>query len=551
MSIIDNLSSLYLLDDKKTRSITAENPTGEKGKGAMAIPNIENPDPTHLPATAHLGQGWKTRPFLYPKAGETVTIMDVNGPGIINHIWMVTDDASLIAHGRSIVLRFYWDNEEDPSVEVPVTDFFCIGHDIFAPVNSIPVNSNPSSGMNCFWAMPFREHARITVTNESTDISLNMGLLAYQITYQETEVPKEAAYFHAQWRRKLTAEENPYVILDDVKGSGKYIGTFLAVQQLQDDWFGEGEAKFYIDGDDEFPTIAGTGLEDYFIHSYGFPSISSSLYVGNVLEKERHWDGVGGYKGRKWSLYRWHIPDPIYFQEDIKLTLQALGGVPGHPQPGFNKRSDDFASVAFWYQTEPHNPFPPLPSLETRVKDATSSFPISIFDIEDVKLNNDGLEYLAPIKPNPRNRLHQSYRGFFGNPEENGFITQGVTLVEDRKRSGFLMNAGRSKDPLTAEWAVDLDPNTEFSLKYILTFTAGIGLKSAMEFEAYYYDLDGNKLSISKHIYDKPRWPHELIHELFTFENGAKVIGFSLKNMNNEDWEKNILWFYPEVRPYR
>ena len=171
------------------------------------------------------GRGWKVSPFIKPKAGETVTIMDVDGPGIIQHIWMATE-VNWRGNGRACILRFYWDGEETPSVEVPMTDFFAIGHELFAPVNSLAVIVNPRSAMNCYWPMPFRKHCKVTFTNESEK---DLTLLTYQITYSQMEIPDNAGYFHAQWRRSVTEREHPeHVILDGIKGKGRYAGTFLS-----------------------------------------------------------------------------------------------------------------------------------------------------------------------------------------------------------------------------------------------------------------------------------------------------------------------------------
>jgi len=349
------LGALPLLGSNvRTRSISAENPTGEKGKGGMAIPKLNDPYLPHADFSIELGQGWKVRPFLKPKSGETVTLMDVEGPGIIQHIWIATEP-TWQGHGRACILRFYWDDEETPSVEVPMTDFFAVGHDIFAAVNSLAVTVIPASALNCYWPMPFRKRARITFTNESKK---DLHLLAFQITYAETEVPENAAYFHAQWRRAVTEFSNPdYTIVDNIKGKGKYVGTFLAWTQLSEGWFGEGEIKFFIDGDKEFPTICGTGTEDYFCGSYCFPDTYSTAYVGNVLEHK----GENGPP--KWSLYRWHIMDPIYFDEDLRVTIQALGW---WPYKRFRPLEEDIASVAYWYQYEPHIVFPVLPELNKR-----------------------------------------------------------------------------------------------------------------------------------------------------------------------------------------
>jgi hypothetical protein len=344
------LGSLPFLTNGRTRSISPENPKGEKGKGGMAIPNPAETNPFQNARSADdLGQGWKVSPFIRVNKGETKTIMDVDGPGIIQHIWMVEKIS------RSHILRFYWDGEENPSIEVPAPDFFAIGHELFATVNSLAVVVNPKNAMNCYWQMPFKKHVKITITNDSNK---DLELMTYQITYTEIELPNEIGYFHAQWRRAVTKREHPeYTIIDNIKGKGNYVGTFLAWTQLSSGWFGEGEIKFFIDGDKKFPTICGTGTEDYFCGSYGFPEIFSTAYSGNVL-KSTNPEGPP-----KWSLYRWHIMDPISFQENLKVTIQTLGWWPnGKYQP----LEEDIASVAYWYQTEPHNKFPDFPKLQER-----------------------------------------------------------------------------------------------------------------------------------------------------------------------------------------
>ena len=348
------LGSLPLLGRGRTRSISAENPTGEKGKGGRAIPHPTEPKPAASARAADdLGLDWKVRPFIRLNARETAVLMDVVGPGIIQHIWMVE------GLNRGLVLRFYWDGEETPSVETPAPDFFAVGHGRFAPINSLPVVVNPANALNCFWPMPFQTHARITLSNETDQ---DVELVAYQITYVETEVPAAVGTFHAQYRRACTAARNPYTILEGVKGRGRYVGTFLAWTQMEKGWFGEGEIKFYMDGDDRFPTICGTGTEDYFLGSYGFQRPYTTAYSGTVLPSS---DGAD--PPNFWSLYRWHIQDPINFEENLRVTIQALGwGSNGK----YKKLADDIASVAYWYQSEPHAPFPKLPAVAERLRDA-------------------------------------------------------------------------------------------------------------------------------------------------------------------------------------
>ncbi|MBX7254815.1 MAG: DUF2961 domain-containing protein [Candidatus Hydrogenedentes bacterium] len=352
-AMFGGLGALPFLTDARTRSISAENPTGEKGKGGMAVPNPSEEKPAAAARAADdLGQGWKVRPFIRVNAGETATLMDVDGSGVVQHIWIAGADANW---KRSYVLRFYWDGEETPSIEVPVPDFFAVGHEKFAPVNSLAVVNNPANGLNCYWPMPFRNHAKVTISN---DDSADLMLVAYQITYAETSVPDNAAYLHAQWRRAKTDTVNPCVILDGVKGKGRYVGTFLAWTQFEKGWFGEGEIKFYMDGDTEFPTICGTGTEDYFCGSYGFPEPYTTAYVGTTLPTKD-----GDEPPNHWSLYRWHIQDPICYDQDLRVTIQALGwGKDGK----YKKLSDDIASVAYWYQAEPHAPFPAMPGVAER-----------------------------------------------------------------------------------------------------------------------------------------------------------------------------------------
>jgi hypothetical protein len=346
-----------LIPDSQSRMISPENPTGEKGRGAMASPDPSNPDLPFSRAASDLGRGWKVRPFIKLPPHSTTTIMDVAGPGTIEHIWMATMP-DFHGNGRATVLRFYWDGETNPSVQVPLTDFFAIGNDRFAPVNSLAVVDVAAASMNCYWPMPFRSHARITVTN---DAATALSLFTYQIDYRLSSVPAGAGYFHAQWRRATVDRSDPlYTILDGVKGEGRYVGTFLAWTQMSTGWFGEGEVKFYLDGDTTFPTIVGTGTEDYFGADYGFPALYSTAYVGNVLDpKSTNPDGGPPQH----SLYRWHILDPISFHQNLKVTIQDLGW---YPNGKYQPEGDNIASVAYWYQKEPHAPFPPFPQLSER-----------------------------------------------------------------------------------------------------------------------------------------------------------------------------------------
>jgi len=333
------LGALPFLLDEKTRSISAENPTGEKAGGAKAVPDAGN-------AGADLGQGWKIRPCITLPAGSTTTLADIAGPGVIRHIWITVDTKAY----RDCVLRMYWDGEATPSVEVPLGDFFANGHARRCNVTSLPVAVNPSGGFNSYWPMPFRKGAKIAVENQRWE---DIGGFFYQVTYGLTEVPEEAAYLHAQWRRSDTPRSAPdHVVLEGIKGRGQYVGTYLAWVQLADGWWGEGEIKFFIDGDREFPTICGTGTEDYFGGAWGFGDTFSTAFLGYPL-----WEQEPGCVP-KHGLYRWHIMDPIRFDEDLKVTIQALGW---WPNGKFQPLADDISSVGYWYQMEPHAAFPQMP----------------------------------------------------------------------------------------------------------------------------------------------------------------------------------------------
>ena len=338
------LGGLPLTKEVQTRSISAENPTGEKGGGAKAVPDEASP-------ARKLGVGWKVRPCITLPAGETVELARIEGPGTIQHIWMTVNAKAY----RDCVLRFYWDGEETPSVEVLLGDFFANGHGLRYNVNSLPVAVNPKGGFNCYWPMPFRKSALITIENQRWE---DITGFFYQITYALGEVPEEALYFHAQWRRSMTSRERPeHTILDGVRGRGHYVGTFLAWTQLSNGWWGEGEVKFYIDGDTDHPTICGTGTEDYFGGAWCFGDTYSTAFLGYPL-----WRKEPGEVPRH-AMYRWHIMDPIVFRQDIKVTIQALGW---WPDGTFQPLTDDIASVAYWYQAEPHSSFPELPPPEDR-----------------------------------------------------------------------------------------------------------------------------------------------------------------------------------------
>ncbi|MES2427535.1 MAG: glycoside hydrolase family 172 protein [Bacteroidota bacterium] len=359
-----NLGTLSKLSDAQSRSISPENFTGEKGKGGMADPvkdkgkrNVANA----TGAARELGQGWKVNPYIIINPGETITIAEMEGPGAIQHIWMTPT-----GNWRLSILRMYWDDEKEPSVEAPVGAFFGMGWNAYSPLNSLPITVNPGSAFNSYWKMPFHKKCRITMEN----IDDRAMSLYYQVDYTLTKVADNEGYFHAQFRKSTPKDNSVYTILDGVKGKGQYVGVYLGVDVNNNGWWGEGEIKFYMDGDDKFATIVGTGTEDYFCGSYDFDTHkknAAGLDEVNYTEFSTPYTGMpqvikgdGHYQIRqRFGLYRWHIQDPIRFEKDLKVTIQDLGWKSGGR---YLAQHSDFVSVAFWYQSGPHGAYPKLPS---------------------------------------------------------------------------------------------------------------------------------------------------------------------------------------------
>jgi len=353
-----NLGNLSRLSHAKSRSISPENFTGEKGMGGMSS------DGPAANAARGLGQGWKVSPYVIIPPGETFTLADIEGSGAIQSIWMTL----ALGKWRHTVLRAYWDDQEQPSIECPAGDFFACGWESFAQVTSLPVCVNPGRAFNCYWEMPFRKRARMTMTNLSDEAIY----VYYQINYALTEVPDDVSYFHAQFRRTNPLPyKEVYTLLDGVKGQGHYVGTYMAWGVNNSGWWGEGEIKFFMDGDTEFPTICGTGTEDYFCGAYNFDvgSIARDRSITPAyVEFTTPYAGLpqvirpdGLYKSQqRFGMYRWHIPDPVRFETDLRVTIQALGWRTDTDRR-YLPLQDDIASVAFWYQTLPTAPFPALP----------------------------------------------------------------------------------------------------------------------------------------------------------------------------------------------
>ena len=350
-----NLGNLSRLSNAETRSISPENFTGGKGKGATAVPKLPNTRNVNNASWAarDLGESWKVNPYIIINSGETVTIAEMEGPGAIQQIWMTPTGV-----WRWSIIRIYWDGEETPSVECPIADFFCMGWNEYAPLNSLPVCVNPGSAFNCYWQMPFRKSCKITMENVNPKDAMT---LYYQINYTLTDVPKDAGYFHAQFRRTIYNESSDFTVLDGVKGQGQFVGVYMAWGLTNNGWWGEGEMKFFIDGDKKYPTICTTGTEDYFCGSYNFDRNGRftefcTPYAGlvQVIRPD------GTYRSQeRFGLYRWHIMDPIRFKKDFKATIQDLGW---RFDGRYLQQHSDIAATSFWYQSEPHAAFPEFPS---------------------------------------------------------------------------------------------------------------------------------------------------------------------------------------------
>ncbi len=342
------LNNLTLKKNIRTFSISPENITGEKGKGGMA----ETGSASH--AARELGVGWKVNPYFTLEPCSTKVLADIKGQGAIKHIW-ITDSASA---GRQLILRIYFDGCERPAVEAPLSDFFCSAdYKEYRQLSSLLVCVNPARGLNCYFEMPYFKGFRIELENTG-----GVCNVYYQIDCEEKEIDPDSLYFHAQFRRTNPIPYmEPYTIVDNIKGKGQYIGTYMNWGVKHNGWWGEGEIKFYIDGDTEFPTICGTGTEDYFCGAYNFDvggqyieystpysGLSKVCYTNAIYSSQRYF-----------NMYRWHVTDPIYFDNDLRVTIQALGW---RSEGRYLPRQDDISSVAYWYSDCLDNDYPEFPS---------------------------------------------------------------------------------------------------------------------------------------------------------------------------------------------
>jgi hypothetical protein len=345
-----NILGRYWEDDALvvTRQVSAENPDGGHGMGARRVPDPSDPSLVHSAAAVVLGRGFKVRPYVFLKAGETLTLAEVAGPGVITQLFVTSD----LADYADLRLRCFWDGSEVAAVDTPLGAFFGIGHGSRPhEVVSVPVLVGPSRGCCSYWPMPFVQGARLTLENTG---AVDASVVAYRVVIEKGGVPAPLPRFYARWGRTTTGRENPcHVVLPAFHGRGAYVGTALYWTARDPGWWGEGEVKFYLDGDVEFPTIVDNGTEDYVGGAWGFGR--DSVYPGPAGFAEREFNGP--YSGcpmverdedgpRRISMYRWHIPDPVRFQSDVRVEVQALGW---GADRRYRVRSDDVASVAYWY----------------------------------------------------------------------------------------------------------------------------------------------------------------------------------------------------------
>ncbi len=306
----------------------------------------------------------------YIAPGETLVLADIEGPAVVRHIWLTFSEARpnwLEAGGSAapdeIVLRMYWDGAKEPAVEAPLGDFFGAGFGRRYELVSAPVQvETGGDGYNCFWPMPFFERGRITVTNEG---SRNVRSFYYHIDYtEEPGLARDAAYFCAQYNQAFPETLGKDYTIADIAGQGQYVGTVMSIRARSPMWFGEGDARFYIDGETK-PSIQGTGTEDYFVMAWGM-SLGMYPYFGCV-----RWSPEGEIPGTEYCMYRWHIADPVRFEKSLRFDIEHTGWISADETEsgkieGHVEREDDIATVAFWYQKGQPKRFTSLPPLAAR-----------------------------------------------------------------------------------------------------------------------------------------------------------------------------------------
>ncbi len=301
--------------------------------------------------------------------GKTFVLAEITGPATIQHIWLTFPDPAPGWLGREgnadhseLVLRIFWDGAAEPAVETPVGDFFAAGFGQRAEVNSAPVMVEGGDAYNCYWPMPFYKSARIEIENQSTK---PLNSFYYQVDYvKEDSLPAGVPYFCAQYRQEFPVASGRDYLICDAEGRGHYVGTVLSARSRSPMWFGEGDEKFYVDGETT-PSLQGTGTEDYVGNAWGMGTGTYAYFGVPILE------GDFGMVGWRTSVYRWHLPDPVRFTKHLRVEIEDAGWISKDElqegtHEGFVERNDDFASVAFWYQVGQPKRFAKVPPAAER-----------------------------------------------------------------------------------------------------------------------------------------------------------------------------------------
>jgi hypothetical protein len=320
--------------------------------------------------------------------GETKVLATLEGPGKIVHMWFVPSSMN-IRWPRALVLRIYWDGSDVPSVETPLGDFFSVGNGMLATVNSLPVKvSSYGRGMNCYWQMPFKKSAKITITNESLEATAGTYFMIDWVKLPKA--PKQVMYFHARYHQEMPEMGKPYTFFIG-EGNGHYVGTVLSSQNGIGHWFGEGDDYFYIDGE-KIPSISGTGTEDYFNEAWNM-RVHSSLFTGCTVFEPRAIDA-------RITAYRWHIPDPIIFTKSLKFEIERTGYIinrKGETITGSGSRPDNWSSVSYWYQDDIAQPWCEFPPYSERIN---PEIVLHLPQVVNTMKHSDGVKLVV----NPYNR---------------------------------------------------------------------------------------------------------------------------------------------------
>lgn len=385
------------------------------------------------------------------ESGETRVLADIAGPATITHIWLTFSEARPnwisregSANPSEVVLRMYWDDAEQPAVEAPLGDFFAAGFGLRREIKSLPVQVESGDGYNCFWQMPFSERGRVTITNESAK---RLNAFYYHLDYvEQNSLPPDTAHFCAQYRQEFPQQLGRDYLVAEIEGAGHYVGTVMSARSRSPEWFGEGDDKFYIDGEEK-ASIWGTGTEDYFLCAWGMNECSFPYFGCTYME------GGFGDLGVRYTMYRWHIADPIRFTKSLRFEIEHKGWISADETEsgqieGHVEREDDMATVAFWYQVGQPKRFATLPPAHERV------FP-------DLDLVIDGKTLLETARHSAGEiQLQGGYEWtgdgqiFFKPESEEAYLEFDFT-VEKRERRGLVLRLTHSYD--YGRWQIYLD----------------------------------------------------------------------------------------------